>query len=422
MLLPLPSLTQRQVDLLPLYNECLTELGVGNRSYDEAQKHYARYFGNLNTSVVTQTSRHRQSYGQTMVWLQLECSGLNRNATTITETMAQLINDVRFDETVRISELLDSAIASMTRGIASSGHHYAMLSAKSQISQQAQLQQRLQGLQQLLFLRALADEPIAKVSSELTELHNQIKNQPCVTLSCSDEDSIQATESALLQAGLTGTLATLPMFNAQLTSDNVNLWRHNVQVNYCALAIPVDNDPQNLDAAGYSLLAEYARHHWLHPQVRELGGAYGGGLSNDSSTGTLCFYSYRDPRLAETLTDFQETFEKLYQQKLDDQELHLSRLAVLSNYEKRGAPISEVLQTFRRQIAGSSNDRYRSQRQALVDYDLAHSNKLLAQLREQLHDISAQQHGLSVISSIDSDASVVGDFVAQPPIAKDIAS
>ena len=43
---------------------------------------------------------------------------------------------------------------------------------------------------------------------------------------------------------------------------------------------------------------------YLHKEVREKGGAYGGGASASALGGTFTFSSYRDPRQVETLAAF----------------------------------------------------------------------------------------------------------------------
>ncbi len=51
------------------------------------------------------------------------------------------------------------------------------------------------------------------------------------------------------------------------------------------------------------ILAAYLRNGFLHSAIREKGGAYGGGASYDGNACSFRFYSYRDPRLAETFND-----------------------------------------------------------------------------------------------------------------------
>ena len=57
----------------------------------------------------------------------------------------------------------------------------------------------------------------------------------------------------------------------------------------------------------FQILASLLTNHFLHREIREKGGAYGGGARYSAADGTFSLYSYRDPPgLARTL----ETFSK----------------------------------------------------------------------------------------------------------------
>jgi Zn-dependent M16 (insulinase) family peptidase len=47
---------------------------------------------------------------------------------------------------------------------------------------------------------------------------------------------------------------------------------------------------------------------YLHREIREKGGAYGGGASHGLH-GSVAFYSYRDPNTFETVTQFKKAVE-----------------------------------------------------------------------------------------------------------------
>ena len=81
------------------------------------------------------------------------------------------------------------------------------------------------------------------------------------------------------------------------------MWVTNTQVNFCAKAYPTVPSGHP-DAPALSVLAAFLRNGFLHRTIREQGGAYGGGASHDANIAAFRFFSYRDPRLVETLDDF----------------------------------------------------------------------------------------------------------------------
>jgi Zn-dependent M16 (insulinase) family peptidase len=56
---------------------------------------------------------------------------------------------------------------------------------------------------------------------------------------------------------------------------------------------------------------------YLHREIREKGGAYGGGAS--SNVGLWQFYSYRDPHVTKTLETFKNSFDWLKSNDFSDQ-------------------------------------------------------------------------------------------------------
>lgn len=63
----------------------------------------------------------------------------------------------------------------------------------------------------------------------------------------------------------------------------------------------------------------------LHPLIREKGGAYGGGCAVDAS-GIVSMYSYRDPNVEQTYTNFERTVQEIIDGNFSDRELAEAKL------------------------------------------------------------------------------------------------
>ena len=90
-------------------------------------------------------------------------------------------------------------------------------------------------------------------------------------------------------------------------------------------------------------MGPYLRNNYLHRTIREQGGAYGGGASYDSSSCAFRFYSYRDPRLAETYDDFAASVTWLLNTPQDDIWLEEAILNVIAGVDKPGSPAGEAV-------------------------------------------------------------------------------
>ena len=61
------------------------------------------------------------------------------------------------------------------------------------------------------------------------------------------------------------------------------------------------------------------RTHYLHREIREKNGAYGGGATYSATNGIFSFFSYRDPKTLETLKTYQDSIEWVGKRKFTQQ-------------------------------------------------------------------------------------------------------
>ena len=119
-------------------------------------------------------------------------------------------------------------------------------------------------------------------------------------------------------------------------------WLIQANVQFCASAYQAV-DVAHPDAAPLMVLAGYLRNGFLHSAIREKGGAYGGGASYDGNACSFRFYSYRDPRLAETFQDFDASLEWLLNKEQHAYQLEEAILGLVSSMDKPGSPAGEAI-------------------------------------------------------------------------------
>ena len=86
----------------------------------------------------------------------------------------------------------------------------------------------------------------------------------------------------------------------------------------------------------------------------------GGGASFDSDSGAFRFFSYRDPRLAETLQDFDNSIEWLLSKEHPWREVEEAILGLIGTIDKPGSPAGEAKSTFHASRHGRTPE-YRNQ-------------------------------------------------------------
>ena len=84
-------------------------------------------------------------------------------------------------------------------------------------------------------------------------------------------------------------------------------------VHFSSLVLPGSPSYTSPDAAPLRVLSRLLSSKYLHTEIREKGGAYGGGCSANPTSGTISFYSYRDPNFEKTLDVFNSSNEWIQQ-------------------------------------------------------------------------------------------------------------
>ena len=110
-------------------------------------------------------------------------------------------------------------------------------------------------------------------------------------------------------------------------------WVVDSPVSYCARVFPAVA-ASHPDAGPISVLAAFLGGDRLSRAIRERGGAYGAGARYCDRTATLRMFSYRDPRLAETLRDFELEIEALRREPPEGRRLEEAILRAVRDIDR----------------------------------------------------------------------------------------
>lgn len=350
LILDLPALNADETDLLPLLCDCLTEVGCAGQTYLHTAARQAAEVGGINArlsvrSEVTDTQRING-------YFVLSGKALVRNQARLTQLMRDTLETPRFDELSRLRELIAQIRAHQDNVITQRGHRLVMNASASGFSPIAQLNQRWHGFTSIQLLRRLDDSlrdeaALADFAARLSALQAKLLTTPRQMLVVSEaEEQAALTESiATCWQDYTSSAATA-RFNLDWQARPVQeAWSTNTQVNFCAQsysAVPIGHD----DAPALMVLGEFLRNGFLHTKIREQGGAYGGGANYDGDLGAFRFYSYRDPRLRDTLQDYNAALTWLQEHSHTLQSVEEAVLGVVSSIDRPGSPAGEAKSAF----------------------------------------------------------------------------
>lgn len=365
----LPALSQEQLATLPWYSLCLTEVGIGNQDYLQVQQRQSQIVGSISSYYNLHGAVDNAN--EMMGKFTLSSKALKRQQQGMCELMEETLRAPRFDEAPRILELVTQARLGREQSITGSGHVLAMQAASAPLSATAQLVHQLMGLEGIHQIKALEKQlkegGHADFQSQLESLHQLLQSSQHQWLLVSEEEQLAAFEQTVKQCWQ-GALQETPSssrFSYPLNPTNPQgeAWIANSQVHFCAKAYPtvsMDHD----DASALGVLAGVLRNNFLHRSIREQGGAYGGGAGQDNNSGCFRFYSYRDPRMTETLSDFDEAINWLFDNTPTAEMIEESVLGIIGSLDKPGSPAGEAKQEFHAQLTGRTQEkrnRYRQQ-------------------------------------------------------------
>ncbi|RMF19107.1 MAG: peptidase M16 [Gammaproteobacteria bacterium] len=356
---PLPVLDAEQYPLLTWLPRLMGELGAGSHDYLSLQQALA-----LKTGGVRASGEIRQVCGEEVPrgYLSLTAKALARNREAMADLMHEVAGSTRFDENDRLRDLLSQERARRLASVIGSGHSYAMMAAAAALNPLAALSHTssgLAGLQELVALDTAAQSGTAAYSDwrdRLTALHQVIMKQSPELVLVGESESVRNWSGSIAAdwtpAHWKRGAAALDVPKAEISRRQA--WVTATQVNFCAMAVPSVTSGHP-DQAALLVLGNYLRNNWLHRVIREQGGAYGGGASQDSATGVFRFFSYRDPRLTETLDDFRRAIDWVLDSSVEAAPLEEAILGVISALDKPRSPAGEALAAHQDRLFGRTD-------------------------------------------------------------------
>ena len=368
LIIKLPELTDELIDVLPVYTSVLTELGCDDKSYMETQAWQASVTGGISAyySMRGQVDNEQKVSGHIV----LSGKSLIKNHTALTELMNKTIETVSFDEKNHIKELVSQKRARMEQSVTGSGHTLAMSAASSLMSPVAKVSYSLSGLAGIVNIKSIdselnTDAGLNSLVEKLKRLHQLVVNAPRQILLVADGESKEKIISDITLWEEKDVSKFVPVSFPETCQHVKQAWVTSTQVNFCSKAyktVPAEHP----DAAALTVLGGFLRNGFLHTHIRENGGAYGGGASQDSLTGAFRFYSYRDPRLVETLEDFDKAIDWMLESSHDERLLEEAILGVIGALDKPGSPSGEAKQAFHNALYGRTPEQQQGYRERIL--------------------------------------------------------
>ncbi|KAL8672964.1 MAG: hypothetical protein Q9168_002597 [Polycauliona sp. 1 TL-2023] len=400
--------------LMPLFTDSLMRLGTKNQTMEQLEDLIKSRTGGIAVSYHSTTSPHNTASATEGV--SLSGYALDKNVPFVYELLATIIRETNFDgleAESRVRELLQSAANGALDAIASGGHSYARRYAEAGLTPQGLLNEQIGGLTQVQQTALLAsrdpNQGLDDIMSKLKAIQSvAISNSSALraAITCGPE-SISANESAL-QTFLS-TLSPSPSIapagsstDSNTTYDAKTFFPLPYQVSYSAVSLPTV-PYSHPSSAPLAILSQLLTHKHLHHEIREKGGAYGGGAYSRGLSGLFGFYSFRDPNPRNSLKVIADAGRWARDKVWTEQDLEEAKLSVFQGVD---APESVSDEGMTRFLSGITEDMEQRKREQLLDVQ---KDDVVAAAQKYLVDGMPKARA-AVLGSDDSWTQTDGDW------------
>lgn len=367
--------------LVPLFCDSLMRIGTKQKSMEELEDLMKLKTGGINFGYHAMTSpldllKAEEGFS-------ISGHAFDNNVPAMYELIQTLLLETDFDSPKAhkmIRQLLQTSASGAVDNIASSGHSFARHYAAAGLTPQGKMVEQTAGLTQIQLITSLASaednlDAMNELTNKLKALQSivvsNLSQRSRVALTCG-LDASTSNEKALQKflSTASSTTFTQPDLSAinrgqAFMSAAQTFFDFPYQVSYTAVALRTE-PYTNPTSAPFAILAQLLTHKHLHHEIREKGGAYGGGAFSAGNYGLFGMYSYRDPNPENTLRIMRDAGRWARQRHWTDRELEEAKLSVFQSVD---APISVNAEGSTRFLSGIDSDMEQRRREWLLDVD-----------------------------------------------------
>jgi len=367
----LENLPDELRSLIPLFTDSIMRLGTKDMTMEQLEDLIKLKTGGI--SVGYHSASTPTDYTQAKEGLSFSGMALDRNVPVMFDLLHKLVVGTNFDSpeaAQQIRQLLEAAADGVVNDIASSGHAYARRAAEAGLSWDAFVREQVSGLSQVKLVTSLASRPESDQLEDVIQKLKQIQQFAFagtmrVAITC-DTSSVSDNTGALskfLGSLPLGTAAFPPRQSREFARNIKSFYPLPYQVYYGALALPTVSYTAP-DGAPLQILSSLLTHKHLHHEIREKGGAYGGGAYSRAIDGIFGFYSYRDPNPLNTIKIMRNAGQWAVDKKWSDRDLEDAKISVFQGVDAPRAVNEEGMSNF---VYGITEEMKQKRREQLLD-------------------------------------------------------
>ncbi len=397
------SVPRDLIPLTPLFCYTLARMGTSIRNYDEMAQLIDAYTGGIGLAAHSRT--RFDTAGVCMPFISFNAKCLLRNQDRMFDISQEVLHHYEFTDLARLKNLLLEYRAGLESMVIHNGHRLAISLASRKFSATRALGESWSGVHQLQTIKQLCDnleeQKLASLATDLAAIGKAVFTRNNFKMALIGEDAALAKAVSNLTAVFKGfdegTGAGFSDPDINLAQETIREgWSTSSAVSFVALAFETVRMAHE-DAAALSVISKILRSMYLHREIREKGGAYGGFAMYSPEDGLFSFASYRDPHIVSTLNAFDSAAVFIRSGNFSDDDVNEAVLQVCSEIDKPDPPGPAARKAFYRKIISLSDEmrlRFKSELLSLT-------RSKVMQAAEKYFDGKGSKKAVAVISGED---------------------
>ena len=392
--------------LVPFFCRAFTNSGTKKNSYDKIAELMDLYTGGI--SVAPFSGSYFSKEADSHSFIAIQGKALDRNVEKMFDLIKEIIEEYSFQDLERLKSLLLQYQAGMEASIVSTGHRYAISLSSRHLSIASYINELWHGIAQYQFIK------------EITEQFNTGGNKNEILESLSKK--MNRIARSILKKGnfkpaLIGAKNAIGIAEKRITSIHEHLSNDSDKFFFTPeisfeKGVPFDGFYTNtsvsfvgqsfktagmthVDSPGLAVISKILRSMYLHREIREKGGAYGGFAIYNPEEGLFSFGSYRDPHIKRTLDVYNNACDFIVNGDYSQTDVKEAILQVCSEIDKPETPGPAAMKAFYRDIIKLDDGIRRQFKDSLLQLD----KQGIRIIAEKYFTIDESLKGTAVISN-----------------------
>ncbi|MBW1841677.1 MAG: insulinase family protein [Deltaproteobacteria bacterium] len=394
--------------LLPLVSffcHAFSKIGTTLSDYTEMAQLIDLYTGGVNVSPHVRTEFTET--GGCVPFISFNGKCLVRNQDKMFEIIERLLCKFDFSDLLRLRSLLVEYRAGLEAMVVRNGHRLAISLASRNFSPGSTLSETWQGIHQLQYIKAitrdLTDDKLKSISDDLSIIGKTIFSNQNLKLALIGEAHVLPAASSLAAsikdrlAKGHGSITSSDTFASPEIHVAAGIpregWSTSSAVSFVAQSFQTVRMVHD-DAPALSVISKILRSLYLHREIREKGGAYGGFAVYNLENGLFSFGSYRDPHIVSTLKAYDNASTFIRSGNYTNEDVKEAILQVCSETDKPDTPGVASRKAFFRKMIALTDDM----RQQFKERLLGLTRRQVIQVAEKYFDKDRENQAVAVIS------------------------